>query len=270
MKLFITFILSLLLTNSFAGDANTMSNSSNSLVTDPIIEKLADKKIYFGHQSVGNNIMQGIEEILTDTQKKKFHILDSLDASHYQGPMFAHSRIGYNMDPESKIISFNNYMGNLEQWQPDIAMFKFCYIDVRADADVNKLFQEYKNRMQVLKEKYPNVQFVHFTVPLTIVQTGIRADIKKIIGKEIGGYADNIKRNEYNALLRQTYAGKEPIFDLAEIESTREDGSRVSFTENNKQYYALAPEYGRAGRHLNALGRKIVAQKLLTFLATLE
>jgi len=247
-----------------------MQNSnSTSAVTDQLIEKLATKKIYFGHQSVGNNIMLGIEELLTDSQKEKFKVLESLDASQYQGPMFAHSRIGYNMDPSSKIIGFSNYVNNLQQWQPDIAMFKFCYIDIRAEADVNTLFQEYKTRMQALKENHPEVQIVHFTVPLTIVQTGFRAEIKKVIGRAIGGFADNIKRNDYNDLLRQTYAGKEPIFDLAEIESSREDGSRVSFELNNKKYYALVPEYGRDGRHLNALGRQVVAKNLLEFLATL-
>lgn len=271
MKLVTFFILSLFLTNSFSEGNPPMPNSDiNNPITDQLIEQLARKKIYFGHQSVGNNIMLGITEILSDAQKKSFRIVKSLDADQYQGPMFAHSRVGYNMDPESKIIGFNNYMASLQQWQPDIAMFKFCYIDIRADADVNTLFQEYKSRMQQLKEKYPEVNFVHFTVPLTIVQTGIRADIKKIIGKPIGGFADNIKRNEYNTLLRQAYSGKEPVFDLAEIESSREDGSRVKFEYEHKYYYALAPEYGRDGRHLNALGRKLVAEKLLRSLINIK
>lgn len=271
MKLLLAFLFSLLLINTFAGDTGNSSNMSNTRdsaqIADQLIDKLSDKKIYFGHHSVGSNIMLGIKEILTDNQKKKLRVQESLDASHYKGPMFAHSRIGYNTDPMSKIIGFSNYMENLEQWNPNIAMFKFCFVDVRSDADVNKLFQQYQERMHILKEKYPDVQFVHFTVPLTVVQSGIRANIKKIIGKPLGGVAANIKRNQYNNLLRKTYSGKEAIFDLANIESTREDGSRVTFGDNNKQYYALAPEYGSDGAHLNELGRQMVAKKLLEFLA---
>ena len=269
MKHYLIILISFFSIPCYAGD--NMNITTNTIqVSDQVIEKLSHKKIYFGHQSVGNNIMKGIAEVLSDSQKKNIKLLDSMDASNYKDSMFAHSRIGYNMDPLSKIIGFNNYMHNLNHWKPDLAMFKFCYIDIKENSDVNKIYSEYKTRMTQLKNSYPDTVFIHFTVPLTVVQSGLREDIKKLLGKLPGGATDNIQRNKYNDLLRQNYTDKEPIFDLAKIESTRMNNSRVTFEVNEKEYFSMSPEYASDGRHLNERGRQIVAQELLGFLANIS
>ena len=134
---------------------------------------------------------------------------------------------------------------------------------------MEQLFSEYKNTMLQLKLNYPKTEFIHVTIPLKIVQTGPRAWIKKIIGRPIGGYEDNIKRNEFNKLLRTAYHEKEPVFDLALVESTYSNGSRQKFQYNSGDYYALIPEYSHDGRHLNEVGRKKVAEQLLISLANL-
>jgi hypothetical protein len=71
-------------------------------------------------------------------------------------------------------------------------------------------------------------------------------------------------------MLRKEYTGKEPIFDLAALESTNPDGTRLSFTQNGKTAYALVPTYTTDGGHLNEQGRKLVAEQLLIFLASLS
>ena len=130
--------------------------------------------------------------------------------------------------------------------------------------------QESAESHSQLKQDYPKTQFIHFTIPLKVVQTGPRVWIKKIIGRPIGGYEDNIKRNEFNNLLWQEYGEKEPVFDLALAESTHTDGSRQTFQHNGNTYFALIPEYSHDGRHLNEPGRKKVAEQLLIFLANLS
>ncbi len=103
-----------------------------------------------------------------------------------------------------------------------------------------------------------------------MTKTSIKTWIKKIIGKkDIWEYDDNIKRNQYNQLLKEYYEGKEPVFDLAKIESTYPDGKRCTFEKDGKTYYSLVSEYTSDGGHLNEKGRKIVAEKLLVFLANL-
>jgi len=125
--------------------------------------------------------------------------------------------------------------------------------------------------MEYLKTKYPNTTFIHFTVPLSELKTTYRTWMKKILGrKDIWEYDDIIVKNEFNELLRKEYSGKEPILDIATIESTCPDGSRKIFKRNGKKYYYLAPEYTDDGGHLNMTGRKKVAEQLLLFLVNLK
>lgn len=232
-------------------------------------QNLSLKKIYFGHQSVGFNIIDGIKDIMKENHQIKLNIIETINPSDLNSPAFTHSPVGRNMNPKSKSDAFagliNERLGN----KVDIAFFKFCYVDIVPETNVSKLFEEYESTMSSLRAKYPRIVFVHFTVPVTTLQSGPKALMKKIIGRPVGGYEDNIKREEFNEKLRKRYAGKEPVFDLAFIESTNEAGSRVTFTHKGKTGYILAFEYTNDGGHLNDRGRKIVAEQLLIFLSKL-
>jgi len=70
-------------------------------------------------------------------------------------------------------------------------------------------------------------------------------------------------------MLRKEYLGKEPLFDIAQAESTRPDGTRSTFTNNGTTYYSLVSEYTDDDGHLNELGQQAVAQDLLILLAKL-
>jgi hypothetical protein len=238
-------------------------------VSDAAWQKLAMKKIYFGHQSVGNNILNGVKDLIELYPQIHLNIVETSDPGDFNSGLFAHSKVGKNQDPASKIGAFAEYINKGLGGTADVAFFKFCYIDITPETEVEKIFAEYKNTLSDLKAAYPETQFVHITVPIKVVQTGPRAWIKKIIGRPIGGHAGNIKRNEFNDLVRKEYTGKEPVFDLAMVESTDPNGSRNLFKVNSNAYRALVPEYSHDGRHLNETGRKKVAEQLLIFLADL-
>lgn len=71
-------------------------------------------------------------------------------------------------------------------------------------------------------------------------------------------------------MLRAEYEDKEPIFDLAAIESMSPGGKREIFEKDGSTFYSLAPAYTDDGGHLNEIGSKIVASELLYFLANLK
>ena len=231
---------------------------------------LAGKKIYFGHMSVGNNMVEGVHDLAKEYPFIRLNIVETNSPSSLDQPVFAHSPIGKNQDPKSKIDDFVHLMDSGLGNMADIAFFKFCYIDILSATDADEVFNRYKNAMEMLKKKYPKVTFVHVTAPLRLVQTGVLVPIKKIIGRPVGGYADNIKRSRFNELLRQEYKGKEPVFDLARIESTYPDGRRFEFDSGGKSYESFVADYTSDGGHLNETGRKIVAAQLLVFLAKLS
>ena len=233
-------------------------------------KSLAGKKIYFGHMSVGSDLIEGINDLAKGSPQIRLNIVETASPSSFDYPIFAHSRIGDNGDPKSKINAFVQLMDGGIGNSADIAFFKFCYIDILSATDADEVFNRYKNAMEALKRKYPKVSFVHVTAPLRVVQTGFLVPIKKIIGRPVGGYEDNIKRNRFNDLLRREYEGKEPIFDLARIESTYPDDSQATFDNEEKRYESLVAVYTQDGGHLNEIGRKIVARQLLVFLAKLS
>lgn len=229
--------------------------------------RLAAKKIYFGHQSVGDNIVQGLREILVDHPEIGLNVPEKPQLTIPAVPMFMHAYVGQNEHPDSKNADFADTVANKLGGKVDMAFYKYCFVDVDRTSDVPKLFGQYRETMRQLAAKDPQVLFVHFTLPLMTVQTGWKARVKELLGRPIGGYDDNVRRNQFNDLLRKEYGGKAPVFDLARIESTHANGSRMVFRYLGGEYESLAPEYTRDGGHLNSAGRRLVAQELLLFLA---
>lgn len=268
----LSIIAFLLFSACNGGDMPEKTISFTALKDVPVSswEKLAQKNIFFGHQSVGFNIMDGIKDLMKENPQIKLKIVETDDPSEFNRPLFAHARVGKNKDPFSKIDAFADFMEKGIGNKADIAFFKFCYVDIGAETDVEKVFSDYKNSLSSLMKTYPKTTFVHVTVPLKSLQSGIKAFVKKIIGRPMWGYDDNIKRNQFNELLRKEYDGKAPIFDLARTESTLPDGKRSSFSKDGKNYYFMVPDYTHDGGHLNELGRKRAAEQLLVVLTAVS
>ncbi len=227
-------------------------------------DKLAGKKIFFGHQSVGYNIMDGLEILLNENPSIKLKIEEGNSLSLFDQPVLAHAKNGQNTDPISKIDAFYKTMESGLGDKVDMAGFKFCYVDFNSSTDVNKVFQYYKLKMNEISLKYPNVKIIHFTVPLMSIQSGPKAFVKKVLGKDIG-IKDNYARQQFNTLLVDGF-GEQAIFGLAKYESTYPDGQREFILDNNKQIYAMIPAYTDDGGHLSKTGKYNIGMQFLLFL----
>jgi len=236
------------------------------VLSDEQVARIASQKVFFGHQSVGNNIVQGIRELASSDPRLKINIVKSADPQSVTMPAFVEFEIGQNGDPQSKDDSFDRILAKGMGAQGGIAMYKYCYVDFDAGTDVGRMFEKYRAEIGALKAKYPALQIVHITVPLTIAELAPKAWIKSVLGKTTSQDLD-VKRNQFNRLLRQTYADSDPIFDLAKVESTHRDGSRSYFTRGGEIIYTLAAEYASDGGHLNEAGRRAAAAELLQVLS---
>lgn len=107
-------------------------------------------------------------------------------------------------------------------------------------------------------------------IPLRIISgaSAASAGIHGLLGR-LTRPMRNALRTQYNDMLRAAYAGREPIFDLAAVESTRADGTREYGTSHGQPVYALAREWSADDGHLNALGRRRAPKQLLITLASL-
>jgi hypothetical protein len=215
------------------------------------LERLARERVFFAHQSVGQNLLEGLGR-LADAQGVRLRIEDL--------------RVAENGDPLLKLRNFERAVDE-RAGALDVAMLKFCYVDIGEDTDVAALFEQYRTTLRRLQVRHPRLTFVHVTVPLTVAQGGVKALAKQLLGRHPYGTVENLKREEYNALLRAAYLGREPLFDLARVESVGPDGRPVTVTWKGRRAPALAPQYSADGGHLNAAGSAAGARELVRVLA---
>lgn len=231
---------------------------------DRDLARLSGKRILFGHQSVGANILAGVEALATSA-RPALRVVEVTRPADLEPGTLGHVLVAENGRPALKLESFERALEAAGE-PPDIALLKFCYVDFGAQTDTGALFARYQETLRRLHERYPRTTFVHVTVPLTVVQRGPRAWAKSVLGRPVG-LAENARREEYNARLRGAYQGREPIFDLARLESTRPDGGLEVTEWKGQEVPSLVPAYSQDGGHLNALGRTLAARQLIATLA---
>lgn len=241
------------------------------VLTDAQLKTLSGKTFYFAHQSVGYNIVDGVEKVLKRMgHPGLFSIKELKKGQPVPQHGLLHSTIGKNGDPESKMQEFQAYLDErLGNTNPDMAMLKFCYVDIGKDTDVSRLAKEYSQAMSKLDREHPQTVFLYSTVPLRAFNSGWKASIKRLLGMDVWGDQANIKRNKYNELIRKKYAATGHLVDVADWESRFPDGREYRVDILGGRYAALIPAYTDDGRHLNGYGQQVVAGRLLEFLAGL-
>jgi hypothetical protein len=215
------------------------------MLTAQDLTTVAGLRVYFGHQSVGGNILDAVPAVFD-----QFGVAppDILTRPSSAGGFLAHGLVGSNGDPLGKIADFETDMRQGLAGQLDVALMKFCYVDVTAATDVQPIFQSYRDTLDRLSADHPRVRFLAVTVPLTTDSP-----------------ADNARRTRLNELIRQAFAGR--VFDLAAVESSAPDGSRVTGTHQGQVYERLYPDYSTDGGHLDARGAGRAATEMLRVIA---
>lgn len=229
------------------------------------LDRVAQRRIFFGHQSVGDNLLDGVKQLATMVGAP-VNVVEVKTASAVEPAMIGHALIPENGEPLKKLKSFEQAMGS-KSTSLDIAFMKFCYVDFTAETNATALFESYRSTLDALQAKNPRTTFVHVTAPLVVVQSGTKARLKRLLGKAPYGTLENMRREEYNTLLRQAYQGRAPIFDLARIESTAPDGRLEAVEWKGRVVPAMVAEYSDDGGHLNAAGKLRAARELVSVLA---
>lgn len=222
-------------------------------------------RVYFGHHSVGRNMLQGVQE-LADKAGVPVRIEEVAAGGPVpEGPGLFHGKVGENLDPDGKIADFARVLGAPGESRYDIATFKFCYVDLdegSKERSPDDLFERYANNMSAIETVHPGVKIMHSTMPLMAEPPGRKTRLKRLLGMSISTDAANVDRNEFNRLARERYTGS-GLLDVARFEATRPDGSVAEFSADGREIEMLALEYTSDGGHLNELGRERVAAAFL-------
>lgn len=232
---------------------------------DADLAVLKKRRIYFGHQSVGNNLLDGIRDITAEATTRLV-VREITKPSEVQPGTLAHAPVGENGKPLLKLASFEAALRAGIGDTVDIAMMKFCYADFNAQTDAVALFRQYRDTFENLEARYPRVRFVHVTVPLTARPQGPKAWLKTVLGRS-SSVQDNVAREHFNELLRAAYQGKKPVFDLAAAESRWPDGRIEAVAWGGTNVPALVPAYTDDGAHLNATAQRLIGREMLRTLA---
>ena len=224
---------------------------------------LTKQRVLFAHQSVGDNILEGARQL---AERDGVELPVENWAGGALGAGINHFRVGSNGDPQSKLEAFRVALGSVEGAPADIALLKLCYVDFGAATDAKQLADMYISAYRELAMAYPETKFVAVTAPLTVIQTGPKAWIKRAIGVPVGQSVENAKRAEFNKLLRETFGPTRRVFDLAAIESSA-SGSSGTTDGTAGRPEGLAPALTDDGGHLNRNGQRLVASEMLAFLA---
>jgi hypothetical protein len=269
--------------NQSAPRAITPASPTDSTLQEDLV-LVGKARIYFNHMSVGDNVLAGLEKLREGIGTVRLHKVDKAEGD--LGPsFFAHSTLGQNGAPKSKIDAFARYVdkkvpvtvnASVESTDKrvlmpnglNVALMKLCFVDIDNKTDIVELFGYYNEAIAQLEMKHPEIAFAHVTVPLTIkhAEAAWKDFIKGIIGWKDEIARANIKRGNYNDFIRQKYP-RGRIFDLALIESTRPDGSRESFRRYGMSYQSLFPGYTNDGGHLSGQIRERAARELVRTIA---
>lgn len=238
-------------------------------ITDDELRVVADRRVFFGHQSVGANILSGVEGVFDAHGVLAPPIVETTEPEGDRG-VIAHAYIGTNTDPASKVQHFAAVVRAGVGASVDVAFMKFCFVDIRQDEAVQDAFELYRTTMAQLEAEFPEVTFIHVTEPLTTELSAWRrftTSVKSLLGRGQTDAEQNAARAAFNALMRDEYASTGRLFDLAAIESSAPDGTPVGGVVDGRSYQELYPGYTTDGGHLNDAGSLLAAEEMLRVIA---
>lgn len=244
------------------GEAQPVSRLADEEVSAGL-EALAARRVFFGHQSVGRNIIDGLVELNASAGRAPFRVVETREAAAIVGPGLYHAAIGRNKDPMGKLGDFEALLRGGIGASVDVAILKFCYVDIDRNTDVEALYAAYRGTMDRLSADFHHLVLLRCSVPLTAEEGGLRGIAARFLRR--GSFADNERREAFNRLLRADCSGKRPLFDLALAEASADSAPLLA--AGGKPHHSLRLEYSLDGGHLNAAGARRAAAWLAASLA---
>jgi len=208
------------------------------------LDKARSLRILFGHQSVGGNLLSGLEELASADEKRYSMERSSDPGSDWKG--LGEFEVGENENPRGKIDHFARKLSKDGFGKrTDVAMMKLCYVDFgESEEDAPALFRRYRDTMETLERDFGKVRLVWWTAPLA--DSGNRA------------------RHAYNQLIREHCSAKKRIlFDIADLEC-HDPKDRRHVEDGVPRLYS---GYTDDGGHLNEIARRRVAGSFWWLLA---
>lgn len=186
-------------------------DGKDNTIPQEFLDKARLKGIYFGHQSVGCNMLDGLDELSnTNAKRYKIEIVENPQPSWFDSHGgIGHNPIGENGNPASKVKDFVDQMNRRGfGHHASAGMMKICFVDITPGTNIDSLFSTYRQAMDGLERSCPKTTLVWWTAP--IVRAG-----------------NNSRREAFNNLVRSyCRSHNKVLFDIADIESCSPTGQK--------------------------------------------
>ena len=198
-------------------------------ITTDDLAKVSRTRVFFGHQSVGMNVLAASPASMRRMAGMASPTIEQDGtAAGQDGGFVDHAFIGREREAPAQDpgLRREDALGHRPAGRrgDDEALLCRHHEPARTSS---ALFATYRKTVAALEQDFPKVTFVHVTVPL-MTEQGLLSKLKsRLTGSSRYAAAQRTRpRERLNALIRREYAG-DHLFDLAAIESTAPDGSRA-------------------------------------------
>src|SRR5512142_234481 len=171
---------------------------------DDALALLSRRTVLFGHQSVGENLLEGLR-FHARARGIALRVVQAGAGALERGAR-SHAFLASNGEPLAKLATFEAL---LREPAPDVAALKLCWADFGPGTDPAPIFAAHQATLERLRGRFPGTAFLQVTTPLTTVQTGPRALAKRLLGRAPRGEQENARREEFNELLRRRTPARE-------------------------------------------------------------
>jgi hypothetical protein len=223
-------------------------DNKDNLIPQEWLDRARSKGVYFAHQSVGANLLDGLDDLSnTNPHRYKIEIVENPAPTwfdHHGG--VGHNPVGENGNPESKVKDFIQQMTRKGFGQHAAnAMMKLCFVDIEPGTNIEAVWKVYRQGMESLEHSCPKTTLIWWTSPL--VKNG-----------------NNTKRAAYNRLVRDYCRNNHKfLFDIADIESFSPDGKLCL----SNSLPVLASAYTEDGEHPDSRQGKLRLARAYWWLA---
>lgn len=129
------------------------------------------------------------------------------------------------------------------------------------------VFAAYRDTFHALQDEFPDVAFIAATVPLT-TERGPLGRVKASPGRgDKLGPEHNVVREQFSSMVHAEYASTGRLFDIASVQSTSSDGTRVAGRHDGNFHYAMDKAYASDPGHPNPDGARVAASAMAAVLA---
>jgi len=141
------------------------------------LDKARTLKVFFGHQSVGNNIMDGLRDLAKlNPDRYACNIQRIFNPNWYDhNHGFGEAPIGKNGSCSAKVEDFVKRMNEGLGERVDVAMMKFCFVDFTPKDNPEKDWRLYREGLETVEKAHPKVRVVWWTSPLMAPSNNRRA-----------------------------------------------------------------------------------------------